>query len=95
MLFGPLWGILAGLVVGLVAMPQDPNFVSNGGHAAPGDGITVTVFYSRWVGCFNTSFGSVGLATLVSLKCNRRIKFKLNHYPMTLSTTISEVPVVK
>lgn len=51
--------------------------------------------YSLWVGCFNTSFGSVGLATLLSRKCNRRITCKLNHYPMTLSTTISEVPVVK
>jgi hypothetical protein len=44
MLFGPLLGIFAGFVVGVVAMPQDPNFVSNGGHGAPGDGILVIVF---------------------------------------------------
>jgi len=41
LLFGPLLGILIGLILALLALPPDPNFVSNGGHASPGDGILV------------------------------------------------------
>ena len=35
---GPVLGILIAIVLFIFAIPQDPNFASNGGHAAPGDG---------------------------------------------------------
>ena len=44
MLLGPLLGIAAGFIVGVVAMPRDPNFAANGGHSPPGDGILIILF---------------------------------------------------
>jgi hypothetical protein len=41
LIFGPLLGILVAFILGGLALPPDPNFVANGGHAAPGDGFLV------------------------------------------------------
>jgi hypothetical protein len=38
---GPLVGLLVALVLAALALPPDPNFISNGGHASPGDGILI------------------------------------------------------
>jgi hypothetical protein len=38
---GPILGILIAVVVSGFSLPPDPNFASNGGHAAPGDGFLV------------------------------------------------------
>jgi hypothetical protein len=35
---GPLLGVLVAFFFGILALPPDPNFAANGGHAAPGDG---------------------------------------------------------
>jgi len=44
LLFGPLLGILVAFLLAMLSLPPDPNFVSNGGHAAPGDGILILVY---------------------------------------------------
>jgi len=36
-----LLGPILGFVLGTIALPPDPNFVSNGGHATPGDGFLI------------------------------------------------------
>jgi hypothetical protein len=41
LLVGPLLGVLVGFFLGSLAPPPDPNLVSNGGHAAPGDGFLI------------------------------------------------------
>jgi hypothetical protein len=38
LVIGPILGILVAFFLGVLALPADPNFVANGGHAAPGDG---------------------------------------------------------
>ena len=45
---GPVLGILIAVVVSGFALPPDPNFASNGGHATPGDGFLILgyVFFS-------------------------------------------------
>ena len=42
LLFGPLLGILIAFVLAALSLPPDPNFATNGGHAAPGDGFLIT-----------------------------------------------------
>jgi len=44
LLFGPLLAVLIAFFLAMISLPQDPNFVSNGGHAAPGDGILILVY---------------------------------------------------
>lgn len=44
LLFGPLLGLFAAFFLGAVTLPPDPNFVANGGHAAPGDGFVILPF---------------------------------------------------
>ena len=44
LLLGPSLGALVGFVVGVVALPADANFASNGGHAAAGDGFLILMF---------------------------------------------------
>jgi len=44
LLFGPLLGILIALLLAALSLPPDPNFVNNGGHAAPGDGFLVIMY---------------------------------------------------
>ncbi len=41
LVFGPLIGIVFALILGSLALPSDPNFVANGGHASPGDGFLI------------------------------------------------------
>ena len=41
LVFGPLLGAVIAFVVAELSLPADPNFVSNGGHAAPGDGFLI------------------------------------------------------
>jgi hypothetical protein len=41
LLFGALLGIVVALILGALALPPDPNFVANGGHASPGDGFLI------------------------------------------------------
>jgi hypothetical protein len=38
---GPLLGILIALLLAALSLPPDPNFETNGGHAAPGDGFLI------------------------------------------------------
>jgi hypothetical protein len=38
---GPVLGVLIGSFLGALALRPDPNFVANGGHAAPGDGFLI------------------------------------------------------
>jgi hypothetical protein len=49
--FGPLLGIVVALILGGLALPPDPNFAANGGHAAPGDGFVILpyLFFSLLV----------------------------------------------
>lgn len=44
LLLGPLCGILIAFLLAGLALPPDPNFVSDGGHAAPGDGLLILDF---------------------------------------------------
>ncbi|MGO9086074.1 MAG: hypothetical protein ACLP6G_11185 [Terriglobales bacterium] len=44
LLFGPLLGVLIAFFLAVLSLPPDPNFVSNGGHAAPGDGVLILVY---------------------------------------------------
>jgi hypothetical protein len=44
LIFGPLFGILVAFILGGLALPTNPNFVANGGHAAPGDGYLILPF---------------------------------------------------
>jgi hypothetical protein len=44
LLFGPLLGILVAFFVSALALPADPNFAANGGHASPGDGFGIMGF---------------------------------------------------
>jgi hypothetical protein len=44
LLIGPLVGFLIAFFLSAIALPPDPNFVANGGHAAPGDGFLVLGF---------------------------------------------------
>jgi len=44
LLFLPVLGIVVAFFLGALAMPPNPNFSANGGHAAPGDGILVILF---------------------------------------------------
>ena len=41
LLFGPLLGVVIACVIAELSLPPDPNFVSNGGHASPGDGFLI------------------------------------------------------
>lgn len=41
LLLGPLFGIVVAFILGSLALPPDPNFVPNGGHASFGDGFQV------------------------------------------------------
>ena len=41
LLVGPLFGILVAIILASFALHPDPNFVRNGGHAAPGDGFLI------------------------------------------------------
>lgn len=41
LLVGPLLGCIVGCIIAIFLLPPDPNFASNGGHAAPGDGFLV------------------------------------------------------
>ena len=43
LLGGPILGLFIALLLGVACMPSDPNFVANGGHVAPGDGIPVAL----------------------------------------------------
>jgi hypothetical protein len=58
LLIGPLLGIFAAIILVSFALPPDPNFVSNGGHASPGDGFLIM----RYV--FLSFFVSVPLSVL-------------------------------
>ena len=51
LLIGPLVGILVAVILASFALPPDPSFVSNGGHASPGDGFLIIpyVFFSFFV----------------------------------------------
>jgi len=44
LLIGPLLGILVAFVLAVLALPPDPNFVKNGGHASPGDGMLIILY---------------------------------------------------
>ena len=44
LLVGPLLGILIAFFLAELSLPPDPNFVSNGGHAAPGDGFLIIIY---------------------------------------------------
>jgi hypothetical protein len=44
LLIGPLGGLLIAFFLSAFVLPPDPNFVSDGGHAAPGDGFIVLGF---------------------------------------------------
>ena len=44
LLMGPLVGILIAFLLAELSIPPDPNFVSNGGHAAPGDGFLIVIY---------------------------------------------------
>ena len=44
MLLGPLVGLFVAFLLSLLALPPDPNFVANGSHASPGDGLLI-MFY--------------------------------------------------
>jgi hypothetical protein len=41
LLFGPLLGIVVAFILGSLALRPDANFITNGGHASPGDGFQV------------------------------------------------------
>ncbi len=41
LVFGPSLGMIVAFIMGAVALPLDPNFVANGGHASPGDGFSI------------------------------------------------------
>ena len=41
LVFGPSLGIVFAFILGTLALPPDPNFVANGGHASPGDGFLI------------------------------------------------------
>jgi len=41
LVFGPVVGVVVALLLGSFALRPDPNFVANGGHAAPGDGFVI------------------------------------------------------
>lgn len=47
LVIGPVLGVFVGFLVGALVLPDDPNFVANGGHASPGDGFLVLGFGSR------------------------------------------------
>jgi hypothetical protein len=44
LVFGPLLGIVVAFVAAEFSLPLDPNFLSNGGHAAPGDGFLIILY---------------------------------------------------
>jgi hypothetical protein len=44
LLLGPLFGILIAFLLAALSLRSDPNFVSNGGHAAPGDGFLIIIY---------------------------------------------------
>jgi hypothetical protein len=51
LLIGPLLGVLIVVILALFALPQDPNFVRNGGHGSPGEGFLIFMYVtiSFWV----------------------------------------------
>lgn len=44
LLIVPFLGLVVAVILGLLALPPDPNFVANGSHASPGDGFLL-MFY--------------------------------------------------
>lgn len=44
LLFGPFLGVLIGLILALLALSADQNFVRNGARAAPGDGFLIILY---------------------------------------------------
>jgi hypothetical protein len=41
---GPLLGILIAFLLAALSLRSDPNFLNNGGHAAPGDGFLAIIY---------------------------------------------------
>ena len=73
---GPLLGILIAFLIGILATPDDPNFVANGGHAASGDGFLIIVFV----------FVSLVISIPVSIFLASRIFFRKFKTPNHIST---------
>ncbi len=60
LLIGPLVGILMAFFLAILALPPDPNFISNGGHSSPGDGFLIMGYI------FLSFFISVPLSILLA-----------------------------
>jgi hypothetical protein len=72
LIFGPLFGILVAFILVGLALPSDPNFVANGGHAAPGDGFLVQLYL------FICLLAFVPTSIVAARFCSARPRLKTN-----------------